>query len=96
MNNYISSLIRTLVPIGVGAVITWVQIRFGLTIDGEASATLAAMVTALTIGLYYAGVRWAETRFPQVGWLLGLPKAPGYSTEDAPPPQPSPGSNPDV
>ena len=96
MNNLITSMIRTLVPVGIGTFITWIQIHLGVTVDDATSASLIATATGITVGLYYVVVRWLETRFPQIGWLLGLAKAPGYAAADAPPAQPSPGANPDT
>ena len=68
--------IRTYTPILVG----WVLARIGetlgpLDVDG---ATLSAAVTALVIAVYYGAVRWAEQRWPQLGWLLGSPHQPSY------------------
>lgn len=94
MNNYFSSLIRTWVPVGIGVVIAWLSAKVGFVLDESSQVGLTAGATGFTIALYYAIVRWAEVKFPQIGWLLGLAKAPGYSTQD--PPAPSPGPNEDL
>ena len=88
LTDYFASLIRTAVPLVVGAVIATVVKRApgleSLLVEAEVSAWL----NPLCAGLYYAGVRKAEQRWPSVGWLLGLAKQPGYS--DQPPPAPAP------
>jgi len=78
MNDYVISLIRTWVPVAVGAVAAWL-ISLGLNLD---PATSAAAITALTGVLtagYYAIVRALETKFPWVGGLfLGHTAKPHY------------------
>jgi hypothetical protein len=96
MNNLITSIIRTVVPVAIGTVITWLQIHLGLAVDDTTSASVVTTVTGFTIALYYVAIRWLEVRFPQVGWLLGQAKAPGYSPLPAPPARPSPGVNEDT
>lgn len=75
MSDYLVSMIRTAVPIAVGWAITSLA-SLGVEMD-EASAVAA--VTSLVIGVYYAVVRAAERRWPQVGWLLGRPTQPAYT-----------------
>jgi len=75
------SLIRTIVPMIVGWVLTQLALR-GLNIP-ESFAT--QVVTALVTAAYYGAARLLETRFKPVwGWLLGLPKAPTYEAPAAP------------
>jgi hypothetical protein len=95
VNNFVTSIIRTWVPIAIGVVVTWLQIALEYTVDPETSAMLISFVTGITIAAYYGLIRWLEGRFPQIGWLLGLAKAPGYAAADAPPAQPAPGNNED-
>ncbi len=94
MNNYVSSVVRTWVPLGVGALITWLSANLGFVIDESSQVGLTVGFTAFVVGLYYAIIRKLEVSFPQIGWLLGLAKAPGYSVGD--PPAPAPGPNPDA
>jgi len=96
MTNFITSLIRTQVPIAVGALLAWLTLKTGIVVDESSQAGLVQAFTAILTGLYYLVIRWLETRFPQIGWLLGVPKAPGYSAQDAPPAQPAPGVNEDI
>jgi len=81
MSDYILSLIRTWVPIGIGSVLGWLATH-GLGLDPETQAGLIAVLTAVAIGLYYAVVRKLEERWPKVGqFLLGLgaAKTPVYA-----------------
>ncbi len=66
MSNYLISIIRTLVPVGVGAMLGWLASR-GITISEADSAGLTAACIAIAIGAYYAAARAAEaSRYP---WL---------------------------
>ncbi len=71
-----ASIIRTFVPIIVGVIGGWV-IRLGIDIDG---ITINTYVTAAVGAAYYAIVRFAETRNPRIGVLLGSRKTPVYDT----------------
>lgn len=73
----VPSLIRTYVPIAVGAVLAWLASR-GVNVDDGAAQGLVAFLTALLSALYYAVARLLESRWPQAGWLLGSPKQPTY------------------
>lgn len=95
-SNYVSSLIRTWVPVVVGSIVTLAAKRYNVVIDDGTQAAAITMFTGLATAVYYAGARLLELKFPQAGWLLGLAKAPGYSSESAPPAQPAPGDNEDV
>ena len=77
------SIVRTIVPVVVGLVIT-ALVRLGVSIP---NGLLTDVVSALITALYYTGVRFLETHAgPQWGWLLGLAKAPAYSDGGAPSP----------
>lgn len=78
MNDIITSLIRTYVPVIVGSLIAWLAAR-GIKVD---DATSAAVVTALSgtiILAYYTVIRLLERKFPKVGILLGSTKKPEYT-----------------
>ena len=79
MNDALVSLIRTYVPIGVGAVLSWL-LTLGITVDDSAQAGLIAGITAVVTASYYALVRLAELRFPWLGVLLGTKRQPTYDT----------------
>jgi uncharacterized membrane protein (DUF441 family) len=78
MGDFVTSLIRTYVPIIVGAIISYLATK-GLTLDESAAAGLTAFLTALFSGGYYLIVRLLEQKFPQVGILLGSTKKPEYT-----------------
>lgn len=75
MNDYIISLIRTVVPIGLGIVVAWLA-NVGVDID---ETEVIQAVTGVVIALYYGLVRALETKFPWIGWFLGMPKPPVYN-----------------
>ncbi|MCC3277544.1 hypothetical protein LJ753_16895 [Arthrobacter sp. zg-Y20] len=83
MNPFVASLIRTIVPVVAGAVISWLAL-VNLDIDAEGQASLSALLTAALTGAYYIVVRLIETKIPQVGWLLGLAKTPDSYSQDTP------------
>jgi hypothetical protein len=84
VNPFAASLIRTIVPIAVGSVISWLAL-ISLDIDAAGQAGLSTFLTAILTGGYYALVRLVETKVPQVGWLLGLAKSPdSYSVDTDP------------
>lgn len=78
MNDYFISLIRTWVPLGVGAVLSWLA-SLGLELGAEAEVGLVAFGTALVTGVYYALVRALEQRWPSFGRLLGKKTQVAYS-----------------
>ena len=72
---YLLSLVRTLVPIAAGWLITQ-ALGLGVHLD---SAELASLLTAGFSGGYYAVFRWAEVHLsPKFGWLLGYAAPPQY------------------
>lgn len=84
MNPFAASLIRTLVPMIVGAILSWLA-QIGLDIDAAGSAGLSTFLTLLFSGAYYALARVVEVHVPQVGWLLGLAKSPDSYSQDTTP-----------
>lgn len=93
MNDLAVSIIRTVVPTVVGAVVAWLVfvgavvawlVARGINIDDTTAAQLVAALTAVLTAVYYAVARLAERKWPNAGWLLGTPKQPSYSgpTED--------------
>jgi hypothetical protein len=86
VNDTIVSLIRTWVPVAVGAVVAWVVRKLGwVTPD---TTELATAFTAIVIAAYYALARWLEKKWPVLGVLLGIPKQPAYA--GVPPAGPAP------
>jgi len=78
MNDYVTSLIRTYVPVAVGALAAWLEQK-GLNLDPSATAGLMTFLTALSTAVYYLVVRLLEKyASPRFGWLLGWAKSPTY------------------
>jgi hypothetical protein len=75
------SIVRTIVPIAVGAVVSFF-IAQGIELDPEFEGALFLVLTGAFQGLYYIAVRLFETYVsPKFGWLLGLAKAPEYTSK---------------
>ena len=75
------SLVRTFVPIVVGAVISFFVAR-GIALDPEFELALTTTLTAGLAFAWYALARLLEVYVaPKFGWLLGLAKAPVYQAE---------------
>ncbi|MDM4721170.1 hypothetical protein QTQ03_16760 [Micromonospora sp. WMMA1363] len=75
---HLISLIRTAVPVAVGALLAWLASRAGIVLDEGSSTALTAGVVAAAVAVYYALVRALESRWPWFGVLLGKPAAPSY------------------
>lgn len=86
---FVPSLIRTYSPIAVGAVVTFLARKWGILIDEQTSADLTLALGGLAMALYYTLVRIIEQKVPQLGWLIGLAKAPAYSPAPAAQPEPT-------
>ena len=78
MHDQIISLIRTYVPVAVGAFLTYLAVRFGVVVPEDVSTGLTTGLVGLVSALYYAVARALEQRWPWLGWLLGVPKQPTY------------------
>lgn len=78
MSNFIASLIRTFVPIGVGGVISWLALE-GVEIDAETQTSLVIGLTGLLQAGYYAAVRIAALKWPALEVLLGSARQPEYT-----------------
>lgn len=78
MRALFDSIVRTLVPIIVGAVIGF-AVSNGITLDPEFELTLTVAITGAFQGVYYIAVRLFELYVsPKFGWLLGLARKPEY------------------
>ncbi|WP_454044418.1 hypothetical protein [Cellulosimicrobium sp. Marseille-Q8652] len=77
MTNFVLSLVRTVVPIAVGFVISWLSLR-GIPVEESAQNSLISGLTALITAAYYAAVRALELRWPWFGYLLGTRAEPTY------------------
>lgn len=82
--NYVPSLIRTFVPIAVGAVLAYLAVHFGLHPSQAQAAAITAPLTAVISAVYYALVRYLETKYPIFGILLGKKAQPVYAGASTP------------
>lgn len=78
INSYVTSLIRTYVPLAIGVLVSWLA-SIGISIDSTASAALVAGIGAVVAAAWYALARLLERKWPKFGGLLGVPKAPEYA-----------------
>lgn len=79
-----TSVIRTLVPSLVASVVTWLGVNWGVVVSDNTSATAITFVTFLLASGYYLVARTLESKFPQLGVLLGIPKRPVYVAPGSP------------
>lgn len=77
MQNFVTSLIRTYVPIIVGALVAWL-VTVGVELDADTQAGLIVAMTGALQAVYYLVVRLLERKFPQLGVLLGSAQKPVY------------------
>jgi hypothetical protein len=69
------SVVRTFVPVIVGAVIT-VLTKIGADVSSE---SLELLIGSIVTTAYYTVARVLETKVtPRFGWLLGAPRTPTY------------------
>lgn len=84
MGNLVPSLVRTYVPIAVGALIAWL-VTFGVELDPTAEQGLTVTLTGILIAVYYTIIRLLEKKFPWVSVLLGSNQIPAQYTADGVP-----------
>jgi len=78
------NVIRMTVASAVGSLVAWVAVKYGKLTTGSL-AFIAPAVSAA----YFAAVHWLETKFPALGWLLGLlPQKKAVVPTPAPTPAP--------
>ena len=75
---YVRSAVRTLSPLVVGVIVTFLA-RHG--VDTEFTSSLLTVVAS---GIYYSGVRFIEGVYPKLGVLLGATGAPIYAVPNLP------------
>lgn len=77
--SYAVSLIRTVVPVLVGRLLSLPLVHPVVDALGiRDTANVATTVTAALIVAFYALSRALEQKWPKAGWLLGIPSAPVY------------------
>lgn len=79
INNQVTSIIRTFVPVLVGQLMTWAAVQGIVDINGQISGLLISFFTLAFTTVYYALARCLETFVSKkFGWLLGKPSIPVY------------------
>jgi hypothetical protein len=79
LNNTITSLVRTWVPMAVGLLATFLAEHLHFVLSGDTQKGLIALTTAGVSAAYYLLVRLLEQKVPSIGWLLGHPAKPVYA-----------------
>jgi hypothetical protein len=79
MNDYFLSLIRTGVPAGIGAIVSYLAVKYGIVVPEGLSTEATIWLTGGVITAYYALVRALEKRWPKFGVLLGAARKPLYA-----------------
>ncbi len=77
LSDVFTSKVRTIVPMMVGGLISWISL-YGIEVGEEVSSAFVVTLTFTLQALYYVAARLIETRYPRFGWLLGSPKQPNY------------------
>ena len=77
MEDLLKSVVRTLVPVVVGLVISGLATA-GIELD---EALLYPVIDTIFVGGYYTVIRFLETKEEKFGWFLGLPSPPQYKKE---------------
>jgi hypothetical protein len=73
LDTWFIGVIRTAVPVAIGAVLTYVFRTLHVVIDDQTSAGLTIAVVGILTAVYYAVLHALEAQFPAVGrWLLAL------------------------
>lgn len=78
MTTPVPAVIRTLVPVIVGAIISFSATR-GIQFDGTFREALSYVLTAAITGIYYVTLLKLEARWPIAGILLGSTARPIYA-----------------
>lgn len=73
LRDFILSVIRTYIPLFVGAGLTWVGVQLDVPITDDMTASTSATVVLVVSGLYYLAARALESRWPFLSFLLATP-----------------------
>ena len=77
MSDLVNRLVRTYVPIAVGAFASWL-LTLGIELDASSQAGLVVGLTGVLQALYYTVVTIVAKKFPWAERLLGSTKKPEY------------------
>lgn len=70
------SIIRTLVPLAVGQIVSLFA-SLGIEMGDDEQAAFTVILGFLVTAVYYLIVRFLEQKFPKLGALLGWAETPG-------------------
>lgn len=84
LSPFVISQIRTYVPMGVGASLTWLAATLHIVIDPSSESALVTLTGAVLSAAYYLLVRLLEKWQPKLGVFLGVPAKPAYPAVAAP------------
>jgi len=70
--------VRTLTPMWVGMLVTWLAEHLDIVIDNETATSMKLVAASAVMSVYYAVARQLEARMPGAGRLLGIAKQPSY------------------
>lgn len=76
------SIVRTIVPVIVGAIVSYLA-TIGVTLPDDVMSALSVIITAAASAAYYVAVRWLEQKWPHLGVLLGWAAVPESYTSAA-------------
>ena len=79
MSNLIESLIRTYVPLAVGALASYLVVKYGIVVPEDITLAATVALTGAIQAAYYGAVRLLERRWPAAGVLLGKASQPDYN-----------------
>ena len=77
MTDFATGLIRTYIPILVGAAAAWLITR-GIQVDTQTQTAAIVALTGVSQAVYYTAVRYAAKKWPAVEILLGVKNTPTY------------------
>lgn len=77
MQDLFTSVVRTIIPYLVGAIVSWLTTK-GLHLSEGELTSVTAYLTFLFGTLYYLVARALEKKWPKLGYLLGIPSEPTY------------------
>lgn len=82
MTDLLTSITRTIIPTIIGWIVGGLAL-VGVTIPESVQGWISGLLVFLVALIWYVVVRALEHKWPKLGWLLGVPKKPVYSS-DAP------------
>lgn len=83
IQNYLVSVIRTVVPFLVGTIAAWLATKH-ITLDADSTRFLTLFIEGIAGVTYYLLVRSLEHVNARFGWLLGYAKMPTYVVSPTP------------